>query len=85
MRLELDPWFGGPVLRCDFCGKELTLDNKPDKKPAYLKLTLWPQYNPWTLSWWKQHYFGDQAVARFCDEEHFKAFASSGKLAQMKA
>ena len=70
-------------MKCANCGKTLELVNKPGKKPAYLKLTLWPQYNPWTLAWWKQHYLGDQQVERFCDEKCFKEFAGKGRLVEL--
>jgi hypothetical protein len=70
-------------LKCATCGKELDLTNKPGKKPAYLKLILWPVFNPWTASWWRQHYTGDQMVARFCDEKCFKEFAEAGRLKEL--
>jgi hypothetical protein len=70
------------MLKCGNCGKELKLVNKGNE-PAYLKLILWPQYNPWSLSWVKQHYLGDAMVERFCDGKCFKEFAQAGRLKEL--
>jgi hypothetical protein len=69
-------------LVCANCGKKLS----PVK--GYRKLAMWPQYAFFTWRWFKQTWFGNNQVLRFClptkDSDCFVEFAAKGRLTEIE-
>jgi hypothetical protein len=65
-------------LQCANCGKQL----EPFR--GYRKMAMWPQYAFFTWRWFKQTWFGNNQVLRFCMDGCFEEFAAKGRLAEIK-